>query len=96
MRLQGHAGVDVGGNAHGEDGTTAQLADHGDGASVGCDDDLGDGQAHAGSGGCVALTSAAVELVENERLLKRVDARPSIGNADHKEAGVYFGGYFDR
>src|ERR1700677_1698794 len=96
MRFPGRARVDVDGNAHGEDGTTAQLADHGDGASVSRDDNLGDGQAHAGSGGCIALTSAAVELVENQRLLERVDADPAIGDADHKSVGLYFGGYFDR
>ena len=62
----------------------------------GRDDDLGDGQPHAGSGGCIALTSAAIELVEDQCLLERVDADPAIGDADHKKVGLHLGGYFDR
>src|SRR6202044_2555212 len=77
------AGVGVDGNAHGEDGTAAQLADHGDRASVSRYDDLGNGQAHAGSRGCIAVVPTAVELVEDQRLLERVDADTAIGDADH-------------
>src|SRR5258708_260816 len=62
--------------------TVPQLAGDAKPAAVGFDNRFTDGQTHAGSVDLHALVSSAVELFENKRLLKIVDAGTAIGNAE--------------
>ena len=62
---------------------------------MGGDDGLGNGQSHAGTTHLIPLIAAAIKLVEDEALFKRVDARTMIGNAEGNGVAGQFGGNSD-
>ena len=67
-----------------------KLAGHSQSASVRFDNGLGDRQSHAGSLHSIALISSAIELVEDERLLKVINARSPIAHTGHKFPIAHF------
>src|SRR5271170_923690 len=78
-----HAGVRLSDNRQFEREyrAAAELAGDADNAVVGFHDGFGDGQSHARALHTIALVAAAVELVEDQRLFKVVDAVSVIGDA---------------
>src|SRR5580704_7634159 len=60
-------------------------------SAVGFDDSLADCQSHARSVDLHTLVSSAVEFFKNERLLKIVDARTAIRNADGERLLIALG-----
>ena len=78
-----------------------ELASDRDGAPVGGNDGFGDGEAHAGAPHLIAHVPAAIELVKDQALFERIDARSTVRDRESNEVsaqlcgngdGLIFGG----
>ncbi len=74
----------------------AELAGYGQSAMVGFHDRAADGEPHACSRGLLALRPRAIEPIEDQRLLSRVNPNTTVRHTGQDDAALLFGCYKDR